>query len=401
MYSQTSHRSPNRNQNQNRPPTQNRPEGNQYNAPPLGEIKPQFKIQYERWMLPLRLFLGITFIYAGLQKLTDPQYFNRSKPGYIGKQLIGFAHGSPLHDLLIKLVPHATLIGGAVAFGELAIGLGALVAILLRPAAFFGLLLSLIFFLSASWHIFPYFYGADIVFCFAWLTLLLAGPLRSGFWAGDAWWIPRFLLALPESLRPTLSMLSSILLGVGLSGEALPANNIPYTRQQQRNYSIQMQRRASRRNFLWGTLTGGIAAVSLFLIGGLFRQGSSTTTGGGTTPGAAPTQATASSAATGTSIGNLNKLTNNSAADFIIPDNGDPGVLVRLNNGKCVAFDATCTHAGCPVSFDPTSGHLLCPCHGAEFDPSNHASVVQGPTDIPLTSVPITIDQATGNITLK
>src|ERR1700751_5756442 len=59
-------------------------------------------------LLPLRLFLSITFVYAGVQKLTDPQFFHKSTPGYIGNQLIAFAHGSPLHDLIIKtVVPHA------------------------------------------------------------------------------------------------------------------------------------------------------------------------------------------------------------------------------------------------------------------------------------------------------
>src|SRR6516162_1893421 len=63
-------------------------------------------------LLPMRLFLGITFAYAGIQKLTDPQFFHKSTPGYIGNQLIAFAHGSPLHDLLIRTaVPHAVLFG--------------------------------------------------------------------------------------------------------------------------------------------------------------------------------------------------------------------------------------------------------------------------------------------------
>jgi len=66
------------------------------------------------------------------------------------------------------------LFGGLIAYGEIAIGLGVLVGLLARPAAGFGLLLSLIFFLSASWNVHPYFYGADIVFTFAWLALGLA-----------------------------------------------------------------------------------------------------------------------------------------------------------------------------------------------------------------------------------
>src|SRR5260221_5214197 len=49
----------------------------------------------ERFLLPLRLFLGITFIYAGLQPLPDPQYFHRSATRFIGKQTIGLDARSP------------------------------------------------------------------------------------------------------------------------------------------------------------------------------------------------------------------------------------------------------------------------------------------------------------------
>ncbi|HKF35995.1 MAG TPA: TQO small subunit DoxD, partial [Ktedonobacteraceae bacterium] len=123
----------------------------QPNSPPTVDMGNQAKprsrwmatLLAERFLLPLRLFLGITFIYAGLQKLTDPQYFNRSATGFIGKQIIGFAAGSPIHTLLINSVlPHAIFFGALVAFGELAIGIGTLLGLLLRPASFFGLLLN-------------------------------------------------------------------------------------------------------------------------------------------------------------------------------------------------------------------------------------------------------------------
>ncbi|HYU75121.1 MAG TPA: Rieske 2Fe-2S domain-containing protein, partial [Ktedonobacteraceae bacterium] len=76
-----------------------------------------------------------------------------------------------------------------------------------------------------------------------------------------------------------------------------------------------------------------------------------------------------------------------------------PGILVRLNNGQVVAYDAVCTHVGCPVDYDPSSQLLVCPCHGAAFDPAKSAAVVQGPAATPLTDVPIHINNTTGAIT--
>ena len=421
----------------------------------------------DRILLPLRLFLGITFIYAGIQKLTDPQYFNRSAPGYIGKQIIAFANRSPIHNFLITVaVPHATFFGALVALGEIAIGIGALVGFLLRPASFFGMLLSLMFFLSASWNIYPYFYGADIVFVFAWITLLLAGPLRSGLPTLDAILVPRSLQTLSPESQATVGRILSILLGVGnegitgISTQQLPAQGMnqqdvpggyppqvgtynsnvrgypqgvphqvmnnqgnryaPAMTQQQRqmSYKAQMaaQRRAmdSRRNFLWGLVAGGLGMLGLTFVGKALQinpfGGDNTSTSqfpetGGNT-GSQSTPATGSGTSTGASgaptvIAKESAVPVNSAVTFTIPSNGDPGVLIHLNNGKFVCFDATCTHAGCPVSFDPSSSDLICPCHGAQFDPANGAAVLSGPTSTPLTSVPITIDNSTGNITLQ
>jgi thiosulfate dehydrogenase [quinone] large subunit len=96
------------------------------------------------------------------------------------------------------------------------------------------------------------------------------------------------------------------------------------------------------------------------------------------------------------------------AATFTVPFNapsplpaGDPGVIVRLADGSFVAYDAVCTHEGCTVEWDARDGVLLCPCHGAAFDPADHAAVLQGPTNQPLPSLPIVVDQATGTIYLQ
>ena len=376
-------------------------------------------------LLPLRLFLGITFVYAGIQKIMDPQFFQTSASGYIGRQITRFAVGSPIHALLTSLVePHAKFFGILIIFGETAIGLGTLFGFLFRPAAFFGALLSLLFFLSASWHVYPYFYGADIVFTFAWLTLMLNGPLHTGLPSLDEILSLRLLQAAPVQYQPRLALLLSIVLGT--VGIRTPSNNNnvstvanqttqrPPQRQQQSRYGVIMQQRATqretRRTFLWGTLTGGAVALGIFAVSYALRilgSVSDETTATGTGEGGAGTVTTPTPASTGTSgtatvagqIAQVSAVPPNSATSFTIPSSGDPGVLVHLNNGQFVAYDALCTHAGCQVAYDPPSQLLQCPCHGAAFDPAKNAEVVSPPAPTPLTPVKITVDSATGAIT--
>jgi thiosulfate dehydrogenase [quinone] large subunit len=121
--------------------------------------------------------MGATFLYAGIQHLTDPSYFNPSKQGYIGHLVAQYAVGSPIHDFLMGFVaPNAVTFGYMVAVGESLIGIAVLLGFLYRIAAVAGLLLNLTFFLSATWNAFPFYFGSDIVFAICWLTLLLTGP---------------------------------------------------------------------------------------------------------------------------------------------------------------------------------------------------------------------------------
>jgi thiosulfate dehydrogenase [quinone] large subunit len=62
---------------------------------------------------PLRLFLGVTFIWASLDKLFDPAFLDPSAAGYIGKQLTVAAGASPLGGFLTTVVvPNANVIRG-------------------------------------------------------------------------------------------------------------------------------------------------------------------------------------------------------------------------------------------------------------------------------------------------
>lgn len=355
---------------------------------------------------PLRLFLGVTFAYAGIQKLTDPQFFAPGAAGYIGRQMTAFAAGSPIRALLLNLaLPHAALFGSLIAWGELAIGVGALLGLLFRPAAFFGALLSLIFFLSASWRVHPYFYGSDIVFLFAWLTLLLAGPAAGGWFALDTRLAAWLAARIPQESYARFERVAETLLGVHPPSVDLPATRgRPAHASRNGRYAA-----ATRRDFLKGAFAGVAATLGAALAVTLFSKGGPTSTQAA--PAATATTdatgagdiatATSGSAANSATIAVASQVPVNSAASFTIPSNSDPGVLVHLTNGDFVAFDAICTHAGCPVQYDPSSKLLLCPCHGAAFDPSQNVAVVQGPADIPLTSVPIHVENATGDITVS
>src|SRR5437764_1177785 len=127
-------------------------------------------------LLPVRLFLGLTFVYAGYQKLTDPGFLTPGAATFIGTQLHGFASGTPGGFLLRWLaLPYPRAAGVGVALAEIAIGLLTTVGLVTRLAAAAGFGLNLVLFLTASWHTTPYFLGSDIVFCFAWLPFVLVG----------------------------------------------------------------------------------------------------------------------------------------------------------------------------------------------------------------------------------
>jgi Rieske Fe-S protein len=113
-------------------------------------------------------------------------------------------------------------------------------------------------------------------------------------------------------------------------------------------------------------------------------------------PQPTPTQPTH----TGTVIGHTNQPTN-SSTNFTNPADGQGSVLIRLSNGNFVACKRACTHVGVPVNYDPGSGRLVCPAHGAIFDPLHGLSYVPGsgpPGLSPLPQVTIRVN-ADGTIT--
>ncbi|MFF1379820.1 DoxX family protein [Streptomyces sp. NPDC058308] len=126
-------------------------------------------------LLPLRVFLGVTFIYAGLDKLTDSAFMQASGSGSIGATMEGVRDISAIPALVDLSLKNPVGFGYAIALGELAVGIGTLIGLFARVAALGGALVSLSLWLTMSWHEEPYYYGNDLAYLMAWLPLVLAG----------------------------------------------------------------------------------------------------------------------------------------------------------------------------------------------------------------------------------
>ena len=314
------------------------------------------------FLLPLRLFLGVTFVFAGLQKLANPDFFRSSSPVSIHAQLVGATHTSPIGSLLGHLTGAASVIGALIAVAEVAIGVGALFGLLTRVAAVGGMLVSFSLFLAISYHSRPYFTGSDIVFLFAWTPFVLAGA--AGAPALDTW------LAGRPAPRGT------------------PAEGAP-------------EGAVSR-----GAVIGIVAAGSAVLIGaaaGLGRAVGSSTRNAATTTTVPPTTTTTVASPTttvagattttaplpkGTSIGSASQVPVGGSAAFNDPTTGDPSLVIQQTADDYKAFDAICPHAGCTVAYQSSAGVIACPCHGSEFNPKTGA-VIQGPATSGLTPIKV------------
>jgi len=317
------------------------------------------------YLVPLRLFLGVTFVFAALQKLANPNFFRSASPISIHAQLVAATHTSPIHALVSPLVSAATLIGVIIAVGELAVGAGTLLGLFTRVAAVGGLILNVMLFLTVSFHSSPYFTGSDIVFVFAWTPLLLAGA--AGAPALDTWLAER---------RAT---------------GALPATGVASADTVSRRSVVSVGAVTAAVAGVVAVL-GGLAAALGRAAGGApapsdVHQLAGTSTSSSANQGAS--SESGSGTPKGTSVGSASGVPVGGSAAFTDPSSGDPSLVIQQTAGHFVAFDAICPHAGCTVAYQPASQIIACPCHGSEFNPRN-GDVIRGPATFGLTPIPIT-----------
>ncbi len=376
-------------------------------------------------LLPLRFFLGGTFLFAGLQKLANPNFFNSASPNSIQAQLIASARRSPIHLLIGHLVQFAKPIGIVISLAEIAIGVGALLGLWMRVAAIGGAVLSLSLFLTVSFHASPFYTGADIVFFFAWLPLLLAG---SGSRLSIDGWVAKRSAQMEGGPAPEVVAIPFVkvqsLCGhfnrgrcsarEGLRCEAsvcpvLLGDRAPLVT---RVAIDSVDRRAlvlgGAAAAMVGTsaaIFGGATAAVGRMIGGAkapvaagqLSSGGATTT----TPGqsGATTTTAPKGHASGTLLGPAKDVPVGNAATFTIPTTGDPGIIVQPSAGQFVAYDAVCPHAGCTVNYYAANHVLACPCHGSQFE-LNSGAVMNGPAPHGLAKLTVT-QGPDGNLYLK
>jgi Rieske Fe-S protein len=108
-------------------------------------------------------------------------------------------------------------------------------------------------------------------------------------------------------------------------------------------------------------------------------------------PTAAGSEARRPEVGPGRVIAAISDVEPSSAVPYANATTGQPEVLVRLPDGRFVAYSAVCTHQGCTVAYQSQSRKLVCPCHGGTFDPARGAAVVAGPPPRPLPEVEIEI----------
>jgi thiosulfate dehydrogenase [quinone] large subunit len=297
-------------------------------------------------LLPLRVFLGGTFLYAGLSKIFDTQYLDDTSPLGVHAQMLHAATTSPIGPLVSFTAEHPTITGLAIAFGEVAVGLGTLLGLFTRIAALGGFLLALSFFLTVSWTTRPYYFGADIVFAAAWTPLLIAGD------AG--------LFSTTARLRAAI-------------------------RRRNPHLAPQQDDALERRALLWG----GLITATIATLGGaagtaiaLARRTTDNPKPGEDLTGQ-PTDPTTSSQMV---IAAVADVAVGSSTSFTTPD-GAPAYLLHPKTDTFLAFLAACTHQGCPIT--PTDPGFRCPCHGSTFD--DGGQVTGGPATKPLVKLPVKV----------
>jgi thiosulfate dehydrogenase [quinone] large subunit len=134
--------------------------------------------------LPIRLFLGISWLEAGYHKLTDPAWTGGGEAlkGYWeGRPLISFEWYRDFLNLLLSM-DASPWFAWIITLGEMAVGVGLILGLLTGVAAFFGVTMNMSFLLAGSASTNPVMAMLAIGVILAWKV--------AGYYGLDRWVLP-------------------------------------------------------------------------------------------------------------------------------------------------------------------------------------------------------------------
>jgi len=323
----------------------------------------------------LRLFLGGTMLYAGVDKMIlDPRFLQEDGVGSIGDTLrIFVTAGGPLAPLVSAVaIGQPILIGIVMAGTQLVVGVLLLSGSWVRVGALLGALISLSLALTSSWGVSPYYYGNDLPYLVGFLALAAIGDggvLRAGAPVTRGY-DPNRRAALFTGGGVLVALLTLIALDRSRLASLIAPN--------------------SGAN---ASPTPGPTATPAPSSGTPSPSATASETPAGTTsPRPSPT-ASGGGAPSGTVIAGGSSIGAGQALNFSA--GGTAAVLLK-DGGTYRAFERACTHQGTLVEWEPANGSFYCNNHGARFSPTG--DVIVGPA---LTALrPITVSVAAdGSVT--
>ncbi len=212
-----------------------------------------------------------------------------------------------------------------------------------RWAAAAGAVLALTFFLTVSWNTTPYYYGADIVFLFAWTPFITTGA--GGVLSADAWLAARTAAHARRGLPLDRAQPRRVVLITGVATVTLAALTAAVGR-------------------LVARSPNGAAAAPA--ISG--NQGGVPNAAASPKPAnPQPNQPPSAPAPSGTRIASVSSLPAGRAVAFTDPASGGPAWVYCRANGEYSAHSAVCTHTGCTVDFDTNARELVAPATLAQI----------------------------------
>ena len=76
--------------------------------------------------------------------------------------------------------------------------------------------------------------------------------------------------------------------------------------------------------------------------------------------------------------------------EFRYPTDDDPCLLMRLDDGRLVAYGQLCSHLACAVIPEPEKSRLRCPCHNGYFEVAEGRPIA-GPPRRPLPRIKVEV----------